>query len=83
MINLKQKVYDFLYKKRSFEIDEVYQVFQGNASNIFVEAKIFHPCGSNNEKRVVIEIANGYARVLQTNNSQKEFVEIVNDSNYQ
>lgn len=82
MLDLTEQVYNYLYYEKDLEVDEVYQVYQGNASSIFAEIRIFHPSGSYEEKDVVVEIYGDNFRVLQTDDTQKFFVEMVNDSNF-
>lgn len=81
--NLIEQVYDYLYYEKNFEVEEVYQIYQKNDQMLFAEIRIFHPSGSDEERDVVIRINGDDVEVIENNDTQKEFIKIVNDSNYQ
>lgn len=78
MKDLNIQVREHLFENTDLEIEEVYQVYQGNASNIIAEIR-FIKDGETIE--AIATISRYKTRIEPVENSQKEFVEMVKDCN--
>lgn len=79
MESLTSQVRDFLFNNTDLDIDEVYQVFQGNASHIYAEIRILKDGKSQN---AIAHISDYKTKIYIEENSQKSFVDLVKESNF-